>query len=81
MIATLPQVASPESIGTSFMESTEEYRDNDYNYALQFPTNWTRQKVPKAGLLGEMRILLKGPTCSVSASIERGGASIYRKTV
>lgn len=56
-----------------------EYTDNDYSYAFQFPADWKMKKVPEAGELGEMRVLLQGPTCTVSATISKVGKAFTKK--
>lgn len=56
-----------------------EYTDNDYDYAFQFPADWKMKKVPEAGETGEMRVLLQGPICTISATISKVGKVVTKK--
>lgn len=77
MIAVLPQEASAEDIGTSANQT--EYNDNDYGYAFQYPVDWKIVKAPEGNKFGEMRVLLQGSNCSISASVSKLGKSLTKR--
>jgi hypothetical protein len=85
MVAVIPQEASTEWIGKSLALSISsgqkiaEYTDNDYDYAFQFPADWKMKKVSEVGESGEMRVLLQGPICTISATISKVGKVFTKK--
>ena len=89
-IQTEPSFASAKFIGARCVMSIgdptrpsrqkiSEYTDNDNDYAFQFPVDWKMKEVPEAGESGEMRVLLQGPICTVSAAISKVKQTFTKK--
>lgn len=79
LLATFSQETFAEGIQKSSRQKIAEYTDNDYDYVFQFPTDWKMKKAPEVGDSGEIRVLLQGPICTVSATISKIGTVVTAK--